>query len=127
MKNSLLRESIRKHLLLEKRIATLRSQISITFEVRLDKGGHTQERQVKRNVNRGDINLLLGKAVDEITTKIILKEIKNGDVFIVRSKSNNLFIPVILIEEDPYNFVLLTKTVIRKNTQGRPQLTIWVD
>jgi len=127
MKNSLLRESIRKHLLLEKRIATLRSQISITFEVRLDKGGHTQDRQVERNVSRGDINLLLGKAVDEITTKIILKEIKNGDVFIVRSKSNNLFIPVILIEEDPYNFVLLTKTVIRKNTQGRPQLTIWVD
>jgi len=127
MKNSLLRESIRKHLLLEKRIATLRSQISITFEVRLDKGGHTQDRQVERNVSRGDINLLLGKAVDEITTKIILKEIKNGDVFIVRSKSDNLFIPVILIEEDPYNFVLLTKTVIRKNAQGRPQLTIWVD
>ena len=127
MKNSLLRESIRKHLLLEKRIATLRSQISITVEVRLDKGGPTQDRQVERNVSRGDINLLLGKAVDEITTKIILKEIKNGDVFIVRSKSNNLFIPVILIEEDPYNFVLLTKTVIRKNTQGRPQLTIWVD
>lgn len=124
---SLLRESILKHLLLEKRIATLRSQISITFEVRLDKGGHTQGRQIERNVTRGDINLLLGKAVDEITTKIILKEIKNDDVFIVRSKSDNLFIPVKLIQEDPYNFVLLTKTVIRKEKEGRPQLTIWVD
>ena len=124
---SLLRESILKHLLLEKRIATLRSQISITFEVRLDKGGHTQDRQIERNVTRGDINLLLGKAVDEITTKIILKEIKNDDVFIVRSKSDNLFIPVKLIQEDPYNFVLLTKTVIRKEKEGRPQLTIWVD
>lgn len=124
---SLLRETILKHLLLEKRIATLRSQISITFEVRLDKGGHTEDRQSERNVTRGDINLLLGKAVDEITTKIILKEIKDGDVFIVRQKNDNLFIPVILIEEDPYNFVLLTKTVIRKEKQGRPQLTIWVD
>ena len=124
---SLLRETILKHLLLEKRIATLRSQISITFEVRLDKGGHTQDRQIERNVTRGDINLLLGKAVNEITTKIILKEIKNNDVFIVRSKSDNLFIPIILIEEDPYNFVLLTKTVIRKEGQSRPQLTIWVD
>lgn len=124
---SLLRETILKHLLLEKRIATLRSQISITFEVRLDKGGHTQDRQIERNVTRGDINLLLGKAVNEITTKIILKEIKNNDVFIVRSKSDNLFIPVKLIQEDPYNFVLLTKTVIRKEKEGRPQLTIWVD
>lgn len=127
MKKSLLRETILKHLLLEKRIATLRSQISITFEVRLDKGGHTQDRQIERNVSRGDINLLLGKAVDEITNKIILGEIKDQDVFIVRSKSSNLFIPIILIEEDPYNFVLLTKTVIRKEGQGRPQLTIWVD
>ena len=127
MKNSLLRETIKKHLLLEKRIATLRSQISITFEVRLDKSGHTEDRQIERNVTRGDINLLLGKAVDEITTKIILDEINGGDVFIVRSKSGNLFIPVKLIQEDPYNFVLLTKTVIRKEKQGRPQLTIWVD
>ena len=124
---SLLRETILKHLLLEKKIATLRSQISITFEVRLDKGGHTQDRQIERNVSRGDINLLLGKAVDEITNKIILGEIEDQDVFIVRSKSSNLFIPIILIEEDPYNFVLLTKTVIRKEGQGRPQLTIWVD
>jgi hypothetical protein len=124
---SLLRETILKHLLLEKRIATLRSQISITFEVRLDKSGHTEDRQIERNVTRGDINLLLGKAVNEITTKIILNEIKNRDVFIVRSKSDNLFIPVKLIQEDPYNFVLLTKTVIRKEKQGRPQLTIWVD
>lgn len=124
---SSLRESILKHLLLEKRIATLRSQISITFEVRLDKSGHTEDRQIERNVTRGDINLLLGKAVNEITTKIILNEIKNRDVFIVRSKSDNLFIPVKLIQEDPYNFVLLTKTVIRKEKQGRPQLTIWVD
>jgi hypothetical protein len=124
---SLLRETILKHLILEKKIATLRSQISISFEVRLDKGGHTESRQGERNVTRGDINLLLGKAVDEITTKIILGEINGGDVFIVRSKSGNLFIPVKLIQEDPYNFVLLTKTVIRKEKEGRPQLTIWVD
>lgn len=124
---SILRESILKHLLLEKRIATLKSQIYITFEVRLDSGGHTEDRQVERNVSRGDINLLLGLALDEITTKIVLNDITDGDVFIVRSRGGNLFIPVRLIEEDPYNFVLLTKTVIRKEGQGRPQLTIWVD
>ena len=84
---SLLRETILKHLILEKKIATLRSQISISFEVRLDKGGHTESRQGERNVTRGDINLLLGKAVDEITTKIILGEINGGDVFIVRKKN----------------------------------------
>jgi hypothetical protein len=124
---SLLRESIRKHLLLEKKIAQLKSQIYVSFEVRLDSGGHTADRQVQRNVSRGDINLLLGKAVDEITTNIVLGQLNDGDVFIVRSKSGNLFIPVKLIEEDPYNFVLLTKTVIRKEGEGRPQFTIWVD
>jgi hypothetical protein len=124
---SILRESILKHLLLEKRIATLKSQIYITFEVRLDSGGHTEDRQVERNVSRGDINLLLGLALDEITTKIVLNDITDGDVFIVRSRGGNLFIPVRLIEEDPYNFVLQTKTVIRKEKEGRPQMTIWVD
>ena len=124
---SILRESILKNLLLEKRIATLKSQIYITFEVRLDSGGHTEDRQVERNVSRGDINLLLGLALDEITTKIVLNDITDGDVFIVRSRGGNLFIPVRLIEEDPYNFVLQTKTVIRKEKEGRPQMTIWVD
>lgn len=124
---SILRESILKHLLLEKRIATLKSQIYITFEVRLDSGGHTEDRQIERNVSRGDINLLLGLALDEITTKIVLNDITDGDVFIVRSRGGNLFIPVRLIEEDPYNFVLQTKTVIRKEKEGRPQMTIWVD
>lgn len=124
---SLLRETILKHLLLEKRIATLKSQIYVTFEVRTGKSGHTEDRQKERNVSRGDINLLLGMAVDEITNKIVLGELIHEDEFIVRSKSRNLFIPIILIEENPYNFVLLTKTVIRKEKQGRPQLTIWVD
>jgi hypothetical protein len=124
---SLLRESIIKHLLIEKRIAQLKSQIYITFEIRLDKGGHTSERQTERNVTRGDINLLLGLAVDEITTKIVLGELTDGDVFIVRSRSGNLFIPVKLIEQTPYEFVLLTLTVIRKEKEGRPQPTIWVD
>lgn len=124
---SLLRESIIKHLLIEKRIAQLKSQIYITFEIRLDKGGHTSDRQLERNVTRGDINLLLGLAVDEITTKIVLGELNDGDVFIVRSRTGNLFIPVKLIEETPYSFVLLTKTVIRKEKEGRPQPTIWVD
>lgn len=127
MNRSSLRETILKHLLIEKRLSTLKSQIYITFEVRSGRSGHTEDRQKERNVSRGDINLLLGKAVDEITNKIILGEISDQDVFIVRSKSSNLFIPIILIEEDPYNFVLLTKTVIRKEGQGRPQLTIWVD
>jgi len=127
MKKSLLRETILKHLLIEKKLSTLKSQIFITFEVRTDRGGHTQDRQVQRNVSRGDINLLLGLAVDEITTKIVLGELIHEDEFIVRSKNGNLFIPVLLIEENPYNFVLMTKTVIRKERIGRPQLTIWVD
>jgi hypothetical protein len=127
MKKSLLRETILKHLLLEKKIATLKSQIYITFEVRLDKSGHTENRQMERNVSRGDINLLLGLAVDEITTKIVLGELNHQDEFIVRSRGGNLFIPIRLIKEDSYNFVLQTKTVIRKEREGRPQLTIWVD
>ena len=122
-----LRKLIKEQLLIEKRIAQLKSQIYISFEVRLDSGGHTSERQLQRNVSRGDINLLLGKAVDEITSNIVLGELNDGDIFIVRSRSNNLFIPVKLIREDPYNFVILTKTVIRKDGEGRPQFTIWVD
>jgi hypothetical protein len=127
MNRSSLRETILKHLLIEKRLSTLKSQIYITFEVRSGRSGHTEDRQKERNVSRGDINLLLGMAVDEITNKIVLGELIHEDEFIVRSRSGNLFIPIILIEENPYNFVLMTKTVIRKERMGRPQLTIWVD
>lgn len=127
MNRSSLRKTILKHLLIEKRLSTLKSQIYITFEVRSGRSGHTEDRQKERNVSRGDINLLLGMAVDEITNKIVLGELIHEDEFIVRSRSGNLFIPIILIEENPYNFVLMTKTVIRKERMGRPQLTIWVD
>ena len=127
MNRSSLRETILKHLLIEKRLSTLKSQIYITFEVRSGRSGHTEDRQKERNVSRGDINLLLGMAVDEITNKIVLGELIHEDEFIVRSRSGNLFIPIILIEENPYNFVLMTKTVIRKERMGRPQLTIWVN
>ena len=124
---SLLRESIRKHLLLERRITQMKSQIFINFDLRSDDYDHTGKRQKQRNVSKGDITLLIGKAIDEITTKIVTGELTDNDVFIVRYKNDNLFIPLKLIQVDPYNFTLMTKTVIRKDNEGRPQPTIWVD
>lgn len=120
-----LRFLIKEHLLLEKRIVTLKSNISIVFDVKT--GSHADQRQELRNITRGDISLLLSKAIDEITLNIVTGDLSNGDVIVVRSKSTNLFIPLILSQETPYSFNLIIKTVIRKQEEGRPQKTIWVD
>jgi len=120
-----LRSLIKEHLLLEKKIASLRSNISIVFDVKT--GSHADKRQELRNVSRGDISLTLGKAIDEITLNIVTGNFSNGDEIVVRDRTTNLFIPLILSQETPYSFSLIIKTVIRKEGSGRPQNTIWVD
>ena len=121
----LITEIVRKHLILEKRIATIKANITISYDVKTD--SHAKDRQKERNISRGDIVLQLNKAKDEITTKIVTGELKDGDIFIVRSKTSTLFIPVILFKETDYIFDLKIMSVCRKEADGRPQHTIWVD
>lgn len=120
-----LRSIIKEQLLLEKKIATLKSNISIVFDVKT--GSHAEQRQELRSVTKGDIALLIGMAIDEITTNLVIGELSDGDEVVVRSRSTNLFIPLIISQETPYSFSLIIKTVIRKEGPGRPQNTIWVD
>jgi|688.fasta_scaffold260870_2 hypothetical protein len=122
---NLITEIVRKHLILEKRIATIKANITISYDVKTD--SHAKDRQKERNISRGDIILQLEKAKNEITTKIVTGELEDGDIFIVRSRSSNLFIPVILFKETDYMFDLKIMSVYRKEADGRPQHTIWVD
>lgn len=121
----LITEIVRKHLILEKRIAIIKSNITISYDVSVR--SHTKGRQELRNISRGDITLLLNKAIDEITFNIVSGELKDGDEFIVRrSGDDRLFIPIKLLEETPYMFTLELMSVYRKESEGRPQKTIWV-
>ena len=122
---NLITEIVRKHLILEKRIATIKANITISYDVKTD--SHAKDRQKERNISRGDIILQLEKAKNEITTKIVTGELEDEDIFIVRSRSSNLFIPVILFKETDYMFDLTIMSVYRKEADGRPQHTIWVD
>lgn len=122
---TLITEIVRKHLILEKRIATIKSNITISYDINTD--SHTKDRQKERNISRGDIILQLNKAIDEITTKIVTGELKDKDIFIVRSRVSTLFIPILLIRETDYIFDLTIMSVYRKEADGRPQDTIWVD
>jgi hypothetical protein len=124
---SLLRETIKKHLLLEKRIAQLRSQIFITYDIKIDNRGHAEDRQRERNIETKLIKGIIENAINEITNKIVLGEVSDNDDIIIRSRQTGLFVPVVLREDDPYNFVLIVKTAYYKEKAGRPQLTIWVD
>jgi hypothetical protein len=122
---NLITEIVRKHLILEKRIATIKANITISYDVKTD--SHAKDRQKERNISRGDIILQLEKAKNEITTKIVTGELEDEDIFIVRSRSSNLFIPVILFKETDYMFDITIMSVYRKEADGRPQHTIWVD
>jgi hypothetical protein len=124
---SLLRESIRKHLLLEKRIAQLRSQIFITYDVKVDDRSHSENRLKERDIETKKIKDIITLSIDEITNKIILNEVGDYDDIIIRSRSTGLFVPVVLREKNPYNFMLIVKSAYYKERAGRPQLTIWVD
>ena len=143
---SLLRESIRKVLILEKKIAQIVSTIEVTFNLEVDRIPHAYDRSTRpeykdkkfngveynqRPIESREIREIIMMAKTEIAEKIINREIKEGERFVVKSEKWELAIPLEPIHVSGTNWILQVFTVFRESREnpfrvGKDQIVIWV-
>jgi hypothetical protein len=133
----LLRETILKHLLLEKKIAAIRANLTIVFNLGYKRGevqGMKSHAEFRKKRHEGqpirdyDVLKAVEKAKDDIVQLIVIGDLYNGIEFVVKESETLLNIPLILEEVNPYEFNLFVKTVMKKEnfSVGRDQIVIWV-
>jgi hypothetical protein len=135
---SLLRETIRKVLILEKKIAEIQAKLTVTMNLRYQQVNvpgmktHAEIRKKRDFSKSGDIirdyDILnsVKKVKDDIVQYIVIGELYDGVEFVIKDESNLLNIPILIQEVNPYEFNLIIKTVMRKSDfyVGRGQLVI---
>jgi hypothetical protein len=135
---SLLRESIRKILILEKKIAEIKANLTVTMNLRYQRGNipgmksHAETRKTRHFSEGGDairdydILKSVSKVKDDIVQYIVIGELYDGVEFVIKDESSSLNIPILIQEVNPYEFNLIIKTVMRKSDfyVGRGQLVI---
>ena len=132
---SLLRESILKHLLLEKKIAAIRANLTIVFNLGYKRGevkGMKSHAEFRKNrhqdfkIRDWDILQVVERAKDDIVQYIVMGELYNNSQFVIKDTNTLLNIPIILEELSPYEFNLIIKTVMKKEdfSVSRNQIVI---
>ena len=143
---SLLRESIRRVLIQENTIAQIVSTIEVTFNLEVDRIPHAYDRSTRpeykdkkfngveynqRPIESREIREIIMMAKTEIAEKIINREIKEGERFVVKSEKWELAIPLEPIHVSGTNWILQVFTVFRESREnpfrvGKNQIVIWV-
>jgi hypothetical protein len=138
----LIRESIKKHLLLEKKIGQIATNIKITFNFEINRKSHAFDRATRpeleddgynqQPIMNNEIRELISKVKREIGEKIIGREIFNKKPFIVKSHNMELAIVVVPVHGGGFSWRLEVVTVFRESKTnpfrvGPDQVVIWVD
>ena len=135
---SLLRETIRKVLILEKKIAEIKANLTVTMNLKYQRGNvpvikSHAEIQKKRDFSKSgdiirdyDILNSVKKVKDDIVQYIVIGELYDGVEFVIKDESSLLSIAIRIEEVNPYEFNLFIKTVMRNANfyVGRNQLVI---
>ena len=132
----MVKKIIKEQLLLEKKIAQIKANLTINYDLRHDERGDHGEKRKWRHVSGGGdriydlyIQQLVEAAKDEITFHIVLDQIQDSVRFIVSQiKSPNLNVVIEPKMKNPYDWVLNVITVMNKGdfSIGRGQLQIFV-
>ena len=138
---SLLRESIRRVLIQEKTIAQIVTSIEVTFNLEVDRKKHAFDRSTRpelegtgynqRPIENREIREVVMMAKSQIAEKIVNREIKDGEAFVVKSEKWELAIPLNPAHISGTNWVLEVFTVFRESSEnpfrtGKNQIVIWV-
>jgi P2-related tail formation protein len=138
---SLLRESIRRVLIQEKTIAQIVTSIEVTFNLEVDRKKHAFDRSTRpelegtgynqRPIENREIREVVMMAKSQIAEKIVNREIKDGESFVVKSEKWELAIPLNPVHISGTNWVLEVFTVFRESSEnpfrtGKNQIVIWV-
>ena len=131
----MIKKIIKEHLLLEKKIAQIRANLTINYDLRHDeRSQHSQKRQWRHVSSGGDriydlyIQQLIEAAKDEITFHIVQEQIQDGVRFIVSQKKDpHLNVIIEPKMKNPYDWVLNVISVMNKQDYaiGRGQLQIF--
>jgi hypothetical protein len=135
-----LRESIRKHLLLEKKIGVIAHEFVTTFKFQIDKTTHASTRSTRpelgssyeqREISNLELKEFITLAKKDIAEKIVSNEIKDDVPFIIKSLIWELAMSVVPNHSGGIYWELVITTVFRESEEnpfrvGRDQIVIWV-
>lgn len=124
-----LRKIIKEHLLLEKRIDVISSEIQLKYNFEIVKGRHAEERSIRpeitdstynqRPIENADIKFVFGLAKRKVAEKIASHYIQDGIRFIIRSLNYELSMVI-----EPYHvgetlWVMGVVTVFRESPYNK--------
>lgn len=137
-----IREIIKEHLLLEKRIAQITRNISVNYSFDVRTTPHSDHRRAGRDnvddnynnkpIENKEIEEVINLASKEIAENIAYGEIMHGDEFVVKSLDWELAIAVKAIKFSEVYWHLLVKTVFRESSThkfrtGKDQIVIQIN
>lgn len=135
-----LRESIRKNLLLEKKIARIASEFTTTFYFEVDRTTHAFFRSKRpelgsqydqREISNEELKEFIALAKNNIAEKIVGNEITDNNPFIIKSLKWELAVSIVPKHGGGTYWDLIITTVFRESENnpfrvGEDQIVIWI-
>ncbi len=135
-----LRQLIKEHLLLEKRIAQLMSSFKVQYSFEVDRTTHAYHRKTRtgisdyneKEISNSEIKYIVELSLREIAEKITQHNILHDESFVIKSVDKEIAIAVVPKHVEDNFWKLIIVTVFRESLKnpfrvGEDQLVIWVD
>ncbi len=135
-----LRQLIKEHLLLEKRIAQLMSSFKIQYSFEVDRTIHAYHRKTRtgisdyneKEISNSEIKYIIELSLRDIAEKIAQHNIIDDEAFVVKSVDKEIALAIVPkhVEDNFWKLVIITvfrESVSNPFRVGEDQLVIWVD
>jgi hypothetical protein len=135
-----LRELIKEHLLLEKRIAQLMSSFEIQYSFDIDRSVHAYLRKTRndiegyneKEISNSEIKYMISLSLKKIAEKIAQHNIVDNEAFVIKSYEKEIAIAIEPKHVDDNFWKLVITTVFRESFDnpfrvGKNQTLIWID
>jgi len=135
-----LRQLIKEHLLLEKRIAQLMSSFKVQYSFEVDRTTHAYHRKTRtgisdyneKEISKAEIKYIVELSLRDIAEKIAQHNIIHDESFVVKSVDKEIAIAIVPKHVEDNFWKLIIVTVFRESLNnpfrvGEDQLVIWVD
>jgi hypothetical protein len=135
-----LRQLIKEHLLLEKRIAQLMSSFKVQYSFEVDRTTHAYHRKTRtgisdyneKEISNAEIKYIVELSLRDIAEKIAQHNIIHDESFVVKSVDKEIAIAIVPKHVEDNFWKLIIVTVFRESLNnpfrvGEDQLVIWVD
>lgn len=133
---------IKKHLLLEKRIAQIVTKMNVTFNFEFHKGSHSDSRETRpeqgenynqRKITNQELKFFIDNFVKQLIAENIIEgKILNNTPFVIRSLKWELSFPIYPVHEGGTYWRMVIGTLWRESELnrfrvGKDQLVIDID